>query len=78
MGDRKTYAGNGSSEVLCGTHGSGLNKRQCSVQLKIFADGAKVWESKVRSKGLTCESSVSRKGLVSRANNVRLDFSTME
>ena len=35
----KTYADKGSSEVWCAIHGSGLDKRQCSVQLTIFEDG---------------------------------------
>ena len=39
MDDGKTYADKGSSEVWCATHGSGLHKRQCSVQLTISADG---------------------------------------
>ena len=38
MNDGKAYAEKGSSEVWCDTHGSGLHKRQCSVQLTIFAD----------------------------------------
>ena len=60
--DGKTYTDKGSSEVWCATHDSSLDKRQCSVQLTIFADGrdhdwnlllffgSKVWESKVRNK----------------------------
>ena len=39
MHDGKTYADEGSSEVWCATHGSGLDKKQCSVQLTIFANG---------------------------------------
>ena len=35
----KRYAKKGSSKVWCATHGSGLTKRQCSVQVTIFADG---------------------------------------
>ena len=35
----KTYVDKGSSEEWCATHCSGLAKRQCSVQLTIFADG---------------------------------------
>ena len=37
--DGKTYADKGSSEVWCVSGSSGLDKRQCSVQLTIFADG---------------------------------------
>ena len=33
------HADKGSSEVWCATRSSGLDKRQCSVQLTIFADG---------------------------------------
>ena len=39
MDDEKTYTDKGSFKVWCPTHGSGLNKKQCSVQLTIFADG---------------------------------------
>ena len=39
MHDGKTYADEGSSEVWCATHGSGLDKKQCSVRLTIFANG---------------------------------------
>ena len=39
MDDGKMYADKGSSEVWCATHGSGLDERKCSVQLKIFGDG---------------------------------------
>ena len=39
MDDGKTYADKRSSAVWRATHGSGLDNRQCSVQLKIFADG---------------------------------------
>ena len=38
MDDGKTYADKGSCEVWRATHGSGLDKRQCSAQLTIFAD----------------------------------------
>ena len=37
--DGKTYANKGSSEVWCVPGSSVLEKRQCSVQLTIFADG---------------------------------------
>ena len=37
--DGKTNANKGSSEVWCVSESSGLEKRQCSVQLTIFADG---------------------------------------
>ena len=36
----KTYADKGSIEVWCVSRSSGLDKRQCSVQLTTFADGA--------------------------------------
>ena len=39
LDDGKTYADKGSSEVWCVSGSSGLDKRQCSVQLTIFADG---------------------------------------
>ena len=39
LDDGKTYADKGSSEVWCVSGSSGLDKRQCSVQLIIFADG---------------------------------------
>ena len=38
MNNGKMYAEKESSEVWCATHGSGLDNRQCSVQLTIFAD----------------------------------------
>ena len=37
--DGKTYADKGSIEVWCISRSSGLDKRQCSVQLTILADG---------------------------------------
>ena len=52
MDDRKTYADKGSSEVWCATNGSGLDKRQFSVHLTIFADG------KPRVKPLFCGAKV--------------------
>ena len=39
LDDGKTYADKGSSEVWCASGSSGLDKRQCTVQLTIFADG---------------------------------------
>ena len=39
MEDVKAYADKGSSELWCATHGLGLDKKQCSVQLTIFVDG---------------------------------------
>ena len=39
LDDGKTYADNGSSEVWCVSGSSGLDKRECSVQLTIFSDG---------------------------------------
>ena len=39
LDDGKTYASKGSSEVWCVSGSSGLDTRQCSVQLAIFADG---------------------------------------
>ena len=39
LDDGKTYADKGSSEVWCVSGSSGLDKRQCNVQLTIFADG---------------------------------------
>ena len=39
LDDGKTYSDKGSSEVWCVSGSSGLDKRQCSMQLTIFADG---------------------------------------
>ena len=39
LDDGKTYADKGISEVWCVSRFSALDKRQCSVQLTIFADG---------------------------------------
>ena len=39
LDDGKTYANKGSSEVWCISGSFGLDKRQCTVQLTIFADG---------------------------------------
>ena len=39
LDDGKTYADKGSSEVWCVSGSSGLDKRQCSVELTIFSDG---------------------------------------
>lgn len=39
MEDVKAYTDKGSSELWCATHGLGLDKKQCSVQLTNFADG---------------------------------------
>ena len=54
LDDRKTYAAKGSSEVWCVPGSSGLDMRQCSVQLTIFADGVPCVRSLVifRAKGL--------------------------
>ena len=38
--DNKTYATKGSDEIWCATGSSGLDKRQCTVQLTIFANGS--------------------------------------
>ena len=38
LDDEKTYADKGSNEVWCVSGSSGLAKRQCNVQLTIFAD----------------------------------------
>ena len=37
--DNKTYETTGSQDVFCISGRSGLDKRQCSVQLTVFADG---------------------------------------
>ena len=61
MEDVKAYTDKGSSELWCATHGLGLDKKQCSVQLTNFAGGkprghlllffgTKVWESEVGTK----------------------------
>ena len=57
MDDGKTYADKGISEVWC-VHGSGLDKRLCSVQLTIFEDGKPRVKPLVifRGKGLTIKS----------------------
>ena len=39
MGDGKTYNQTGSKEIWCASGSSELEKRQCTVQLTIFADG---------------------------------------
>ena len=39
LDNETTYADKGSSEVWCVSGSSGLDKRRCSVQLTIFADG---------------------------------------
>ena len=41
LDDGKTYADKGSSETWCVSGSSGLDKRQFSVQLTIFADGVR-------------------------------------
>ena len=46
--DGKTNANKGSSEVWCVSESSGLEKRQCSVQLTIFADVVTPWPPSVR------------------------------
>ena len=40
MDDNKTYESKGAEEVWCVTGASGLDKRQCTAQLTIFADGS--------------------------------------
>ena len=39
MDDSKTYDQTGSKEIWCASGSSGLEKRQCTVQLTIFPDG---------------------------------------
>ena len=39
LDDGKTYNDKGEKEIWCATAPSGLDKRQCTVQLTIFADG---------------------------------------
>lgn len=39
LDDGKTYNDKGEKEIWCATAASGLDKRQCTVQLTIFADG---------------------------------------
>ena len=40
MDDNKTYESKGAEEVWCVTGASGLDKRQCTAQLTIFADSS--------------------------------------
>ena len=40
MDDNRTYEKTGASEVWIASGQSGLEKRQCTVQLTIFADGS--------------------------------------
>ena len=42
MDDGKTYANKGSDDVSCLSVQSGLEKRQATAQLTIFADGRKL------------------------------------
>ena len=44
LDDEKTYDAKGSEEVWCSSGSSGLDKRQCTVQLTVFRDG----DSRVR------------------------------
>ena len=39
LDDGKTYSVAGAKEVWCATGATGLDKRQCTAQLTIFADG---------------------------------------
>ena len=39
LDDHRSYADKGSKEVWCASAASGLDKRQCTVQLTIFGDG---------------------------------------
>ena len=39
MDDKRNYEKNGADEVWIASGQSGLEKRQCTVQLTIFADG---------------------------------------
>jgi len=39
LDDGKSYDSTGAKEVWCSNASSGLDKRQCTVQLTIFADG---------------------------------------
>ena len=39
LDDGKSYDSTGANEVWCSNASSGLDKRQCTVQLTIFADG---------------------------------------
>ena len=53
MDDGKTYDKTGSSEVWVASGSSGLEKRQCTVQLTIFADGTTMMPLIIfRGKGL--------------------------
>ena len=38
--DNKTYDAKGAEKVWCITGQSGFDKRQCTVQLKVLADGS--------------------------------------
>ena len=39
LNDGKTYDDTGATEIWCASAASGLDKRQCTVQLTAFADG---------------------------------------
>ena len=91
LDDGKTYADKGSSEIWCVSGSSGLDKRQCSVQLTIFADGVprvrsllyfveKAWKLLAKSKKLwTGECRLHfNQSLVRRINDKKMDIGTME
>ena len=89
--DGKTYAGKGSSEIWCVSGSSGFDKRQCSVQLTIFADGVprvrsllyfveKAWKLLAKSKKVwTGECRLHfNQSLLRRINDKKMDIGTME
>ena len=63
MGDGKTYNQTGSKEIWCTSGSSGLEKRQWTVQLTIFADGVSRVRPLVifRGKGLRIKAEEKRK-----------------
>ena len=81
LDDEKTYTDKGSSEVWCVSGSYGLDKRQCSVQLTIFADGVpRICPLVIfRGKGLGPQSAgcTSTKSIVRRINDEKMDIETM-
>ena len=62
MDDGKTYANKGSDDVSCLSGQSGLEKRQATAQLTIFADGRKLKPLIIfRGKGLRIDKKGTRK-----------------
>ena len=63
MDDVETYNQTGSKGIRCASSSSGLEKRQCTVQLTIFADGVSRGRPLVifRGKGLCIKAEDKRK-----------------